>query len=71
MEPHQPPPPAVSQTKAADLFGVSDRTIRRWEKDGLITGRRVKKGGKKFYPYEQLRRLVWDGEPEARPASQD
>lgn len=48
---------AMNQTKSAAAVGVTDRTIRNWEKRGLISGRRVG-GGVKLYPIEDLRKLV-------------
>lgn len=47
---------AVSQTEAARLIGVTDRTIRNWTKAGLLTGKRVR--GVRLYPVEQLKQLV-------------
>lgn len=48
--------PAVTQTEAAILLKVSTRTLCRWERRGLIVGKRV--GGLKFYPIAQLNRVV-------------
>jgi excisionase family DNA binding protein len=66
MNPQQPERLAVSQSEAARLFGVTPQTIRRWELRGLITGTRP--GGRlRFYPFEQLRRLVEQGPPNTTP----
>jgi DNA-binding transcriptional MerR regulator len=46
----------IKQIDAARKFGVSDRTLRRWEKRGLIKGTRVI--GLKFYPLSDLRKLT-------------
>ena len=61
MPPNPPLPPlsaiALPQHKAAKALGVSDRTIRNWERRGLIQGRRV--GGKlRMYDVEALRALA-------------
>lgn len=50
-------PIAVTQDKAAKLLSVSDRTIRNWEKRGLVSGVRVG-GGKKLYDFASLKALV-------------
>lgn len=49
---------ALPQHKAAALVGVSVRTLYRWEKAGLVQGRRVTARGAKLYPVEALRRLA-------------
>lgn len=46
----------ITQVDAAARYGVSDRTIRNWEKRGQIKGKRV--GGLKLYPVAQLDRLT-------------
>lgn len=56
----KPQPLAISQAEAARRFGVTPQTIRRWELRGLIRGERFS-GGPRFYPFEQLRRLVEKG----------
>jgi len=48
----------MSQVQAAKSLGVCSRTLRRWEKRGLIRGRRVVPGGVKLYPISKLRELV-------------
>lgn len=50
-------PIALNQTQAARSLGVSDRTLRNWDKDGIVTGRKVG-GGVKLYLVEDLRRLA-------------
>lgn len=54
-------PLTATQVEAARLFGVTDRTIRRWEKKGLIHGRRIN-GGAKHYPYAKLKALAEGGD---------
>jgi DNA-binding transcriptional MerR regulator len=49
---------ALPQMQAARAIGVTDRTLRRWEREGLIAGRRVRRGGVKLYAVEQLRALA-------------
>jgi hypothetical protein len=46
----------IHQSEAAKRCGVSDRTVRRWERDGLIEGKRVR--GLKMYPLKQLEDLA-------------
>lgn len=46
----------IKQVDAARRYGVSDRTLRRWEKKGLLTGTRVQ--GTRFYQVAQIERLV-------------
>lgn len=55
---------SLSQEKAARAVGVTSRTLRNWEKEGLIAGRRVRPGGVKLYPLDKLRELVGAGEQE-------
>lgn len=57
-------PLAYTQLQAAQAIGVSTRTIRRWEDEGLVTGRRLKKGGVKLYPADQLRKLAGLDQPQ-------
>lgn len=49
-------PLAVTQIQAAKSLGVTDRTIRNWEKQGRLIGRRV--GGVKLYPWTRLCELA-------------
>jgi len=49
-------PISVKQVEAAKLIGVTDQTIRNWERQGKIKGTRV--GGAKLYPFADLKRLV-------------
>jgi predicted site-specific integrase-resolvase len=60
-------PMVVNLETAAKLFGVSDRTIRRWEGHGWITGRRIAK--QRFYPFAELEHLAQHGSPKTRKAS--
>lgn len=46
----------ITQVRAAERYGVSDRTLRRWEKANLISGKRVR--GLKLYPIDKLEELV-------------
>lgn len=46
----------IKQIDAAKAVGVTDRTIRNWEKRGLITGKRQQ--GVKLYPYAKLKELA-------------
>jgi hypothetical protein len=46
----------LTQVRAAKFFSVTDRTIRRWEKLGMLQGRRVR--GVKLYSIQELRELV-------------
>jgi excisionase family DNA binding protein len=46
----------ITQARAAKRFGVSTRTIRRWEERGLIKGTKV--GGLKLYPFARIAWLV-------------
>ena len=48
---------AVSQADAARLLGISDWTIREWEKRGLVAGKRVN-NGKRLYPLARLKELA-------------
>lgn len=50
---------AITQLKASLRYGVSDRTIRRWERQGLVAGTRT--GGHKLYSVSDLDRLVTSG----------
>lgn len=50
-------PVSVNQLEAAKLLGISDRTLRDWERRGLITGRRPN-GGAKLYPYDRVKELA-------------
>jgi DNA-binding transcriptional MerR regulator len=50
------PDSTITQVNAAERYGVSDRTIRRWEKAGWISGTRVR--GVKLYPVKKLEKLV-------------
>jgi DNA-binding transcriptional MerR regulator len=50
---------AVTQIDAAQIMSVSARTISRWEKSGLLEGKRI--GGAKLYTYASLKRLVESG----------
>ena len=51
-----PPQEFAKQNDAARVVGVNVRTIRRWEKVGLVRGNRI--GGLKLYPLDQLRKLA-------------
>ena len=51
---------ALPQVKLARALGVSDRTIRNWDRAGLLVGRRVN-GGVKLYAIEDARRLLSAG----------
>lgn len=55
---------ALPQAKAAKAVGVTDRTLRNWERDGRIVGKRC--GGVKLYPMEQLKELAGIGEEVVR-----
>lgn len=48
---------SMNQVEAARALGISDRTLRRWEKRKLIVGRRVG-GGVRLYPIDRLRELA-------------
>lgn len=48
---------SLNQTQAAKAVGVSDRTFRRWERKGIVKGRRVQPGGVKLYGIGQLQAL--------------
>lgn len=50
--------PPIPQQEAARLIGVTDRTLRNWERRRLIVGHRPAGGGKKFYVVEDLLRLI-------------
>jgi excisionase family DNA binding protein len=52
-------PIGVNQTEAARLLGVTDRTLRNWERSGRL--RAAKVGRLRLYPVESLRRLVGEG----------
>jgi DNA-binding transcriptional MerR regulator len=45
----------IKQVDAAKRYGVTDRTIRRWEREKLIQGKRV--CGVKLYPVKALDEL--------------
>lgn len=51
----------LPQLGVAKHYGVSDRTIRNWEKRKLLTGVRV--GGVKLYPKADVERLARKGVP--------
>jgi len=46
----------ITQTNAAKRYGVTDRTLRNWEKEKRIKGTRV--GGLKLYSIAELDKLV-------------
>lgn len=46
----------ITQMGASRRFGVSDRTIRRWERAKLITAKRV--GNLKLYDLAKIESLV-------------
>ncbi|HYE19230.1 MAG TPA: MerR family DNA-binding transcriptional regulator [Tepidisphaeraceae bacterium] len=48
---------SVNQVEAARRVGVTDRTLRRWEKRGLIRSRRVN-NGVRLYPVDRLEALA-------------
>jgi excisionase family DNA binding protein len=48
----------INQIEASKRFGVSDRTIRRWERAGLIRGTRVRGRGVKLYAVDQLEQVA-------------
>lgn len=52
----QPDAIAVPQVKAARMLGVTDRTIRNWDKAGIIKGTKV--DGVKLYQVAELKKLV-------------
>lgn len=49
---------SLPQSKAAKALGITDRTLRNWEKAGLIEGHRPRPGGVKLYAIDKLRALV-------------
>jgi hypothetical protein len=48
---------SVSQKQAAEMLGVTVRTLFNWEQRGLIRGERPA-GGVKLYPLARLRELA-------------
>ena len=59
MDETTPDPKRISlnQTEAARALGVTDRTLRNWDRRGIIKGRRL--GGRLvLYDVEELRRLM-------------
>jgi hypothetical protein len=60
-------PIAVTQVQAAKLMGVSTPTIWRWDRAGIIKGRRI--GGVKLYSYAKLKALV-EGDEQPALASE-
>jgi len=50
---------SLPQHRAARSIGVTDRTLRNWDRRGLIRGKRC--GGVKLYPVEDLKKLVTAG----------
>lgn len=60
---------ALPQTQAARAIGVTDRTLRNWERRGLIAGRRAA-GGVKLYPVSELRRLAGEDASDGKPVQQ-
>lgn len=50
-------PITLNQTDAAKAIGVTDRTLRNWERAKLITGRRAAKGVR-LYAVEDLKKLA-------------
>jgi excisionase family DNA binding protein len=48
---------AVSQTEAAELLGVTTRTLNNWHRTGKLRGNRIG-GGKRMYPVEALRKAM-------------
>lgn len=49
--------------EAAKMAGVSQSTLRRWERDGIITPERTPKGTRR-YTADQLEALVTADKPE-------
>jgi excisionase family DNA binding protein len=49
--------------KAADLLGVHENTLRRWEKAGLVRAVKLPTGVRRFRPEEidRLRKEMYDG----------
>lgn len=47
---------AMTQKAIASYFGLSTRTIRRWDKRGVLRGKRVE--GVKLYPVDQVSKLM-------------
>jgi hypothetical protein len=52
----KPAPLAVPQVEAARLLGVTDRTIRNWDRAGVLVGRKVR--GVKLYPVAELKKVA-------------
>nr|WP_294564864.1 helix-turn-helix domain-containing protein [uncultured Rhodopila sp.] len=50
----------VTQQQAADLYGVTKRTIRNWQRDGIIEAVKGPKG-RVFYRLDDLLRLIGAG----------
>ena len=50
---------AVKQVEAARLLGVSVRTLYKWDREGIITGKTI--GGVKLYSIEKLKAFAPDG----------
>lgn len=46
----------ITQADASRRYGVSDRTIRRWDRAKLIEGKRVR--GVKLYPLKKMDELA-------------
>lgn len=51
---------AYSQTEAAERLGITQPTLRQWEKKGLLTSRRPN-NGKRLYSVEEIERLAAGG----------
>ncbi len=47
---------SVTQVQAAQILGVTDQTIRNWERRGKLKG--LRRGGVKLYPYQQIKELA-------------
>jgi excisionase family DNA binding protein len=48
---------AMTQVQAARALGVTDRTLRRWDRKGLIHSERPA-GGVRLYPIDAVQKLA-------------
>ena len=48
----------VSIKEASNILGVSDSTLRNWDRVGVLVPERRLHSGKRFYSIEQLNEMV-------------
>ena len=56
----KPQPLSVNQQQAAELLGISARTLSRWEADGKVKSKKHRRI--RLYPLSTLKRLAGETE---------